>query len=546
MTTSLHINSAGRAFCGLAMVLACAVLVSGCDFFFGGNNNDDADAGGSDTALPDNDAGNGTCDIAALAAQCPLASRPLFGNDAISRCALLDESGGYTSGLDAGLCQGDGVCVVACNFENPCECGVDRITNDGVFCTDCSAAAACGNAICEPGEDNGSCDLDCGSSCSAGTVRCNADVVEECIGGAWRQSPCGPGQTCSLLADRSSAYCAAEAAPYDPTLPDIAAAVVPARDWRAIAFPHLPLTCDAATEASRVDCRFENFLFDGTRSLLIGTNGRVLLNNQSGEFETWPAALGGAWEFHDYAVEACQGERLPRVADLRSGAFVALDPVVDDVILSTCEYATVSADGQRAVASMKIDDRPLVVVWELPSGDVYRVLRYESPTDAGLVTVGVRVSDHGELALETRQAVFSPPPRRTITVVWNVEAGTYAGIYESEVTALRPGHLGWLLDRSYISLDASGSWERPVQDGTQLLGFTPDGQYVWGHSVDPYGIERLTLFDADSGRVYHRYPFADSGTNAGGQDPSAPRVLFSRSGDLLKINGSLYSSIPLP
>ncbi|MEZ4465488.1 MAG: hypothetical protein R3F43_13685 [bacterium] len=33
-----------------------------------------------------------------------------------------------------------GQCIFACNFRDPCRCGVDRVTAEGVFCTDCREA----------------------------------------------------------------------------------------------------------------------------------------------------------------------------------------------------------------------------------------------------------------------------------------------------------------------------------------------------------------------------------------------------------------------
>ncbi len=47
---------------------------------------------------------------------------------------------------------------------------------------------------------------------------------------------------------------------------------------------------------------------------------------------------------------------------------------------------------------------------------------------------------------------------------------------------------------------------QPLRTAHQLFGFTPDGSFVWGSSLDEYGTSRLTLYDADTGRVWARLP----------------------------------------
>jgi hypothetical protein len=525
-------------------VSAAALLLSGCGFLFG-DGGDDGNGTDSSTQTPDTGVPAGTCDIAALASQCPVASRPLFGNDAVSRCDIAT-GGTYESGLDAGLCQGAGACVVACNFENPCQCGVESITAAGVFCVDCTTAAACGNAICEPGEDDGSCEIDCGSTCTTGTVRCNGASVENCVGGSWRPDACGPGQTCQYLPTGPIAFCVAEAAPYDEALPEVGPASAEPTDWRDVVFPTLPISCNGATGFT-TDCGVEGLIYDGTRVLLSSSGITVrMMNIAEGTFEAWPEPTPtGTFQYADYEIAACEDERLPRWRNMRTGVVSEVAAVVDDVVLQECVLAVISADGSTLAASLLIADRPVVGVWKLPTGELDRVLRYDTPQDAGKVPGRLHISDDASMILEVRQFPFSSQFPAS-TIVWNVRAGTYAGVYEGQAEHLRPGARGWLSGLTYFSLDPdTEGWARTRGNGVfQLYGFTPDGEYVWGDSPDEYGTTRLTLYDADTGRVFFRFPIEFNGSLTGGLNPREERVIFSRAGGVLKIGGLLYTASP--
>lgn len=139
-----------------------------------------------------------TCVESDLVAQCPPGSNPVLGAAAESSCTvdgeldLVNESGAVT-----GRCYGSGTCRVACRFSSPCPCGVDAVTREGVFCTDCALASACGNGRCEGGESHLTCPDDCAADCTPGEERCQGKDREACSGaGRWMLLACSEGETC--------------------------------------------------------------------------------------------------------------------------------------------------------------------------------------------------------------------------------------------------------------------------------------------------------------------------------------------------------------
>jgi hypothetical protein len=143
------------------------------------------------------------CAQSTLIAQCPPGSDPRLDAEARSICSgegsvdLIEQNGRVT-----GSCEGEGSCQVLCQFSVPCECGVDSITNEGIFCTPCSSGSACGNGVCEAGESPESCPVDCAAVCVEGRQRCNGDAREECsLQGRWETLACPSGDTCRPSAD---------------------------------------------------------------------------------------------------------------------------------------------------------------------------------------------------------------------------------------------------------------------------------------------------------------------------------------------------------
>lgn len=143
------------------------------------------------------------CAESTLISQCPPGSDPRLDAEARSICSaegevnLVRRDGSFT-----GSCEGEGSCRVLCQFAVPCDCGVDAITTEGVFCTPCADGAACGNGVCEAGETPETCPVDCAMVCTPGRERCNGDAREECSAqGRWDTLPCPAGDTCRPSTD---------------------------------------------------------------------------------------------------------------------------------------------------------------------------------------------------------------------------------------------------------------------------------------------------------------------------------------------------------
>ena len=137
--------------------------------------------------------------------QCPPGSDPNFSAEAKTSCeAAGDADLIKQNGSVSGKCYGEGECIVLCQFDEPCSCGVDTITDDGIVCTKCTEQAACGNDICEGGEDAASCPIDCGAVCVTDRQRCQGNDRETCnLAGRWEAVACGDGQQCQQNGDVS-------------------------------------------------------------------------------------------------------------------------------------------------------------------------------------------------------------------------------------------------------------------------------------------------------------------------------------------------------
>lgn len=154
---------------------------------------DDGAEGGM--ALPE------ACVSADLIAQCPPGSNPILGSTADSLCG--QEAGADLMNMQGhvtGRCYGEGACIVACQFAASCPCGVDAVTVDGVFCTECAEVNPCGDGMCAGGETPQSCPEDCGGDCNPGEMRCQGAAIESCnLRGRWEGVACPRGELCEQV-----------------------------------------------------------------------------------------------------------------------------------------------------------------------------------------------------------------------------------------------------------------------------------------------------------------------------------------------------------
>ena len=163
--------------------LIAALMAAGCSPGEG--------SGGADLAE--------VCAESDLIAQCPPGSSPVLGATGESICGGA-AGGDFTNaeGAVSGRCFGSAGCVVACQFEAPCRCGVlSVLREDGVQCFPCEGFAACGDNVCEGGENPTSCPQDCAAECEPSAQRCSGTLLEICnLRGRWEQLPCPTGEVC--------------------------------------------------------------------------------------------------------------------------------------------------------------------------------------------------------------------------------------------------------------------------------------------------------------------------------------------------------------
>ncbi len=133
-----------------------------------------------------------------LIAQCPPGSDPRLDAEAKTMCEGSADADFITqSGSISGQCRGEGSCQVLCQFEVPCPCGVETITDEGIVCTQCTDLPGCGDGTCEGMENPDNCAADCGPVCVPDRERCNGDNREICnVQGRWELVACGEGRRC--------------------------------------------------------------------------------------------------------------------------------------------------------------------------------------------------------------------------------------------------------------------------------------------------------------------------------------------------------------
>jgi hypothetical protein len=157
-------------------------------------SNDGAEAGVTAAECVNND----------LIAQCPPNTMASLNADSAAECSMTAGVSGDAVSVSASgesVCVGNGSCVILCELIVQCEFGVETVSIDeGVVC---AAGAACGNDVCEGGENATDCPQDCAGVCVPSSARCTAGQLERCTldGSAWEVSVVCEDGACCVEAD---------------------------------------------------------------------------------------------------------------------------------------------------------------------------------------------------------------------------------------------------------------------------------------------------------------------------------------------------------
>ena len=116
-----------------------------------------------------------------LVSQCPPNTMPELSANSEAICSSSGEgSADAVSGMARveNVCAGSGSCQLVCRLINPCDFGVERVSEtDGVICR---IPGGCGDGMCEMGEDPTSCPQDCEGDCTALLSRCVDGQIQRC------------------------------------------------------------------------------------------------------------------------------------------------------------------------------------------------------------------------------------------------------------------------------------------------------------------------------------------------------------------------------
>lgn len=521
----------------MRFALCVALLIWGCDdgadsSGAGGALGGAGGAGGSDMRVP-----LGTvCDVEALVAQCPPGSLPIVDEAQTQAC---DGTGELTndSGAVTGVCRAAESCQFICNFSDPCRCGIDRITAEGVFCAEC--VTACGDARCEGIENPDSCPIDCAERCPPDAERCNGNDREVCEdNGLWTRLTCRSDQRCAFVADPQFAGLSL----CDTVVSQGGGAFSGLGSWHPVVVDDYdPVRFAAGT----VDFAPWVFLDDGRLLGLIGTDFVTALPGEAPESLPGdaPSGLPESYFLHStsgilaatYAVSQTRIAGRFQVWDLMTGGTRFLEdfggfPTGDMLVSITAGPWAISPDGSTVAHAISVpfgeEDRVTIITWDAATGMVRRLLRFREldtgvPADA--LPLGLAFSADG-----ANLVAAYPKSEGSLLVVWEVETRRFVQLFASEVAprgrdvsrlvGSRAGNdrLAWTAGGDTEVWDLRA--ERRLQLFDRLSGsavFTPDGLAVI------IGAEQYSI---ETGAVERMLPRA-------GQvlfDPQLPRMLIDR------------------
>jgi hypothetical protein len=428
------------------------------------------------------------------------------------------------------VCREAQECVILCRFQDPCDCGVARISDEGVFCAPCTSA--CGDAVCEGGEGPELCPQDCSPDCVPDQDRCNGEHLQSCnLQGRWETVLCRSDQRCAFggEAPRVGAACQTRLSPTGGTpLDGGALPLSPTGDSGAIRF----LARDLGAPG-----RVEGLVQGG--ALAVGAEARVFtVALETGELRltsTFTAANAGPAVVGEGVL--AWGGRWPRLAFYAQDRDLTAQAVVHDRAFARPGAVAVTRDGQRLGATFEIgyDEAaalPTVAIWDTASGQISALLRFwDEAVTRDTRATALAFSADGALLVEGRGplAIFWNLAERR--VIWIVQTGlpVVTGITFSD--APRGPSARKLLFRG---ADAAALWSLPAggqgepaqvwrRDGrADHAAFSPNGE-VLALSVG----DQTLLLEVETQAILQRLP--DAGP-----------LSFHPEGDRLLIDDRLY------
>jgi hypothetical protein len=504
-----------------------------------------ADSGGDKTpGTSGTNTGLG-CVESDLIAQCPPGSNPDLNASATSECEgqaniLLSGDGGSIEAA----CRGTGECLVVCNFQVPCDCGVDAITTEGIFCTPCTEASACGDAVCEGGEDQNTCPVDCAASCAPNTRRCNGRNREDCNGqGQWETVTCREDQACEV--GPGGVACVAYLSPAGGTWPgtgweDITLPGDPAEVY----FPEAEIGCST----SPGNCLPLAFLEDGR---LLGTYGGTLaiLSTQGAEPEALPVNTQGFSAGVDLPWVVAPA-RQPELFNLDTRQKRTAEAVVDDVTELQWGAAAVDAAHNVGAVSFVAAGQPFVALYDLETAKITGMLRY-AQSDHVRAASSLAFSPDGQLLAELRPEgmciVWNVAERkhtRLIVMEWDPRAFPIAAIQVAFTRGLGPYLILTNQARAEVwDLDVPErvrlSEARSRNGFSDVFNVSPDGRLVAAAAADIGG---LGLYYVDSFEFIRSLVALPVNVGQVGAFRSLPYGIFSPDGRKIAAGNLVFSS----
>jgi hypothetical protein len=360
------------------------------------------------------------CQSLDLAAQCPVGSNPrVLTEGCVEGSEITGENGETT-----GVCAREGECLFICDFQDPCPCGIDAITREGIECTPCSEAAACGDAVCDRGENPQTCAVDCGEICVADAERCLGDARQECDeNGRWSTLACRDDQICQFgpAAGLVVTVCQTRISRGGGTFPGFGQqATLVVGDSTAIRFRERSL--------GRLGLRF---IEEGARVLVI-ENGRLARLDPTGALpiETTNIVVDPRSAYSP--TRSARPGRWPQLSDFFADTGRNVEAMVHDGADAVAGGVGLSADDRWLGAAFAVGLRggtreAVLGIWRTADGQLDRLLRFvdDAVVEGQTPASAVALSPNGEVALEARPG--------GLLLVWNLAEGRYVHLIQTEV-----------------------------------------------------------------------------------------------------------------